>query len=172
MASPVGNGAGPAVAIRDMSIDDVAAVFHLGERLFDAEVPNLYRTWDEWEVLSLFQGAPDLCLVATSSRRVVGFALATTIERRGSAWKYGQLVWLGVARRHRRRGIGERLFRTVRDRMVREGVRLMLVDTEADNDEALAFFARQGFGRPEGHVYLSLNLTGRRRGKAARRARG
>ena len=48
------------VAIREMEIDDIAAVFHLGEQLFTAqEVPNLYRTWDEYEVITLFQGDPE-----------------------------------------------------------------------------------------------------------------
>jgi hypothetical protein len=38
----------PVVSVRQMEIDDLAAVFHLGERLFTArEAPNLYRTWDE-----------------------------------------------------------------------------------------------------------------------------
>ena len=44
----------PNVEIRPMEIDDFATVFHLGERLFkDEKVPNLYRTWDEFEVISM-----------------------------------------------------------------------------------------------------------------------
>ena len=39
-----------------MEVDDLAPVFHLGEKLFTAsKVPNLYRTWDEFEVVGLFQ---------------------------------------------------------------------------------------------------------------------
>ena len=37
----------PATNIREMELDDLPAVFKLGERLFTAEKqPNLYRTWD------------------------------------------------------------------------------------------------------------------------------
>ena len=43
------------LVIRQMEIDDLAHVFHLGERIFTArEVPNLYRTWDEYEPVTLF----------------------------------------------------------------------------------------------------------------------
>lgn len=33
--------------IREMEIDDIPEVFHLGEQIFTVEmVPTLYRTWD------------------------------------------------------------------------------------------------------------------------------
>ena len=42
----------PAVAVREMTIDDVAPVYHLGELVFTSDLyPTLYRTWDEWEVI-------------------------------------------------------------------------------------------------------------------------
>ena len=60
------------VFIRTMEIDDLATVFHLGERLFTArEAPNLYRTWDEYEVINLFQADSEYCLVAESDDRIV-----------------------------------------------------------------------------------------------------
>ena len=70
------------VAIRQMEIDDLADVFHLGEKIFTArEVPNLYRTWDEYEVINLFQGDSEFCLVAELNAKIVGFVLGTTIEK-------------------------------------------------------------------------------------------
>ena len=60
--------------IRQMEIDDLADVFHLGEKLFTAsEVPNLYRTWDEYEVVNLFQSDPEFCLVAESEEEIMGY---------------------------------------------------------------------------------------------------
>jgi len=61
--------------IRDMSIDDIADVFHLGEKLFTAEQhPTLYRTWDEYEVTHFFNSEQELCLVACRNEKVIGFA--------------------------------------------------------------------------------------------------
>jgi hypothetical protein len=55
----------PILKIREMLIDDIAIVFHRGEELFKAqEVPNMYRTWDPYEVVGLFNSDTEFCLVA------------------------------------------------------------------------------------------------------------
>lgn len=151
----------PNIKIRQMEIDDVAAVFHLGEKLYQAEkTPNLYRTWDEYEVIDFYQSDPEFCLVAESDNALVGFALGTTITKSHSAWKYGHLVWLGVDPKHQRFGIAERLFGRFRNLMLKDGVRMLIVDSEAENLPALHFFRKMGFGSPQQHIYLSLNMAG------------
>jgi len=166
------NNRHPHVEIRQMDIDDVAEVFHLGEKLFEAErVPNLYRTWDEFEVLSLYQADPEFCLVAELDSRIVGFALGTTITKSHSAWKYGHLVWLAVEPAFQRHKIAKRLFYRFRDLMLESGVRMLLVDTEADNAPALRFFEEIGFGNPEKHIYMTLNLAAQRRKLVTRKKR-
>ncbi|MGC8804469.1 MAG: GNAT family N-acetyltransferase, partial [Candidatus Ratteibacteria bacterium] len=47
--------------------------------------------------------------ISGKNKKVIGFAMATTIRKPRSAWKYGYVVWLGVKRRYHRHGIGERL---------------------------------------------------------------
>jgi ribosomal protein S18 acetylase RimI-like enzyme len=37
------------------------------------------------------------------------------------------------------------------------------VDSEADNESALAFFKKMGFSNPKEHIYLSLNLSERKK---------
>ncbi len=147
------------VEIRRMNIDDLAEVFHLGEKLFTArEAPNLYRTWDEYEVITLYQGDPEFCLVAEVCDEIVGFALGTMVVKSHSAWKYGYLVWLGTNPAYHGQGIASKLFYRFRDLMLAEGVRMLLVDSEADNLPALRFFRKMGFGNPQEHIYLTLNL--------------
>jgi ribosomal protein S18 acetylase RimI-like enzyme len=154
----------PKITIREMNLDDLAPVYHLGEKLFTAiEVPNLYRTWDEYELVELFSSDSDLCQVAEAEKRLIGFALGTTIEKERSAWKYGHLVWLGVLPEYQRSGVAAKLFNHIKELMIRRGVRIIIVDTEADNLSALHFFRRMGFGKPEEHIYLSLNLSGQRK---------
>jgi len=154
------------IIVREMEIDDLAAVFHLGEKLFTArKVPNLYRTWDEYEVVSLFQSDPELCLAAEIDGQLVGFAMGTTISKSRSAWKYGHLYWLGVVPAFHEHGVATRLFQEFRDIMVKDGVRILLVDTEADNLPALRFFRKMKFGQPQQHIYLTLNLDSYRQHK-------
>lgn len=159
------------IEIRDLEIDDLGPVFHLGERTFTSDIPNLYRMWDEYEVTSLFTTEPNLCLVADdrTAGTVIGFALATTVTKPRSPWKYGYLVWMAVDEPYRKAGIGERLLRRVADRMIKEGVRILVVDTAADNEQAVAFFGAEGFEQPLKHVYLSLNLDPQRRRRTHQR---
>ena len=98
-------------------------------------------------------------LVAELDGEVVGFALGTIIDKPRSAWVYGYLVWFGVDDRVRGHGIGERLLRKLTDTFIHEGARMMLVDTDAENEGAIRFFTRNGFGNEQEHVYLSKNLT-------------
>lgn len=157
--------------IREMEIDDIPEVFHLGEQIFTVEmVPTLYRTWDEYEVTSLFNSDPEYCLVAELDDRIVGFALGTTVTKTKSPWKYGYLVWLGVLPEWHREGIGSRLFDKLAEEMSKDGARIFLVDTEANNLPALQFFRKKGFGNPEERIFLTLNLKTHR--QLQRKTRG
>jgi len=148
--------------IRPLDVDDLAPVFHLGEKLFTATtVPNLYRTWDEFEVVGLFQSDSEYCFVAEIDERLVGFVLGTVISKTRSAWKYGHLIWMGVDPAFARQGIADRLARHFLEIMLESGVRMLIVDTEADNLPAVEFFRKMGFGNPQEHIYLTLNLSGR-----------
>lgn len=160
------------VIVRQMEIDDIATVFHLGEKLFTAkDAPNLFRTWDEYEVINFFQNDSEYCLVAETDDElelVVGFVLGTTVTKSHSAWKYGYLVWLGVEPEFQESGVASKLFNRFRDLMMEEGVRMLLVDTEADNLPALHFFRKMGFRHPQEHIYLALNLDQHRQAKEKR----
>ena len=157
--------------VRSMTIDDLAAVFHLGEKLFTSEFsPSMYRTWDEYEITTMFNSDNELCLVAELADEVVGFALGTTVEKQNSPWKYGYLVWIGVKPGLQKTGAGAQLFAELKHRMIEQGVRMMLIDTDADNEAGIRFFKKQGFGHIQKHVYMTLNLSKkhkkRRKGKA------
>lgn len=149
-----------AIEIREMELEDLARVYRLGERLFTAERwPNLYRTWDEYELVAFFAEDVETCFVAESEGRLVGFVLGTILEKRRSAWSYGWVVWLGVDPDYSRHGIGQRLVEKLTERFIEDGVRILLVDTDAKNDTAIQFFQRQGFGNLMQHVYMTMNLT-------------
>lgn len=157
------------IKIREMEIDDLAQVFHIGETLFRAEAtPNMYRTWDDYEVVGLFHSDREFCLVAEDGGRIAGFALGTIITKSHSAWKYGYLIWLGVAHPYQRRGLAERLVQRFKHLMLKNGVRMLMIDTPADNLPSLRFFRKQGFGQPREHIYLTLNLAADRQRYKAR----
>jgi ribosomal protein S18 acetylase RimI-like enzyme len=155
--------------IREMTIDDFPEVFHIGEEVFTVDYSqSLYRTWDEYEITTLFNSDSELCLVAEMGEQILGFALGTTVKKHNSPWKYGYLVWLGVRSNIQKGGVGSGLFKEIKRRMKEQGVRMMIIDTSADNHSAVRFFLKQGFDDTQEHVYMSLNLarkTKKRHGK-------
>ena len=160
------------ITIRQMDIDDVAAVYHLGEDLFTSEeFPILYRTWDSYEVAQHFTSDPRYCLVAEADDKILGFILATTIEKEGTAWKkYGYVSWIGVEETYQRTTLGRRLYNRLEDRLRDDGIRMIIADTEGDNYRAIAFFASLGFLARKEHVWLTKTLV-RQSNKRARRTR-
>jgi ribosomal protein S18 acetylase RimI-like enzyme len=155
----------PEVEIRQMEIDDVAAVYHLGEELFTSEqFPILYRTWDPYEVTDYFTTESDFCLVAEVDNRIVGFILANTVEKEGTAWKtYGYLSWIGVALDFQRTNLGQRLYNKLEDILQDEGVRMVIADTEAENIKAIEFFKAMGFSIRADHTWLAKTLQRKRK---------
>jgi len=53
--------------------------------------------------------------------------------------------------------------------MKEQGVRMMIIDTSADNLPAVNFFQKQGFDDVQEHVYMSLNLTRKSRKKPVKK---
>ena len=160
--APVKPGKTPGnLEIREMELADLHKVYALGEQLYTAEDwPNLYRTWDETDIVNMFNTDGEFCWVADAGEgEVVGFALGSLMEKRRSAWVYGWLDWLGVNPNWQGKGVGKRLLDKITERFIAEGARMLLIDTEADNKPALRFFVNEGFGNPNEHVYLSRNLT-------------
>lgn len=157
------------VDIREMEIDDIPSVYHLGERLFTSEEsPILYRNWDPYEVTQYFTSDPEYCLVAEAEARIVGFVLATTVEKEATAWKkYGYVAWIGVDEDFQRQRLARRLYREAEKRLRGDGVRMMMADTAGDNEEAVAFFKAMGFSPSGEHLWLGKTLKRRAR-RAAR----
>jgi ribosomal protein S18 acetylase RimI-like enzyme len=163
------------VEIREIEVEDIPEVYHLGNRLFQGRhFTMLYRTWDAYEVTTGFNQDPELCLVAeTGDGEVVGFALGTTYEKEKGAWKYGYIVWLGLDPVYQRLQLGSRLYQEMEDRMRQQGVRMVLMDTAASNQGAIDFFKKVGFGKPTNQVWMSkvLRNQGPRKGGRTSRLR-
>ena len=147
------------VEIREMQLKDIPQVFELGEKLFTAEqLPTLYRSWDDHELVALFDTDKETCLVAEVGERLIGFVLGRIMEKPRNAWRYGWLEWLGVDPRYKRSGVASRLLNQLTALFIERDARIMLVDTDAKNHGALSFFRKRGFGQEMRQVYLSQNL--------------
>lgn len=146
------------VIIRNLTIDDLAPVFHLGETLFLSQLyPSLYRTWDQWEVTGLYNTDSDYCLVAEVAGEFAGFLLGTVIDK--DRRTYGYIVWLGVNPQFQRQGVADRLVDRFIGRTIRQGAQMVVMDTDPANEPAVKFFTRKGFGNTRQHVFMTLDLA-------------
>jgi ribosomal protein S18 acetylase RimI-like enzyme len=148
------------VEIREMELEDLAGVYALGEAVFTADKwPSLYRTWDEYEPVSLFLSDGEFCIVAEYQDQLAGFVMGSLIDKRNSAWSYGYITWLAVDPNLKRSGIASLLIEEVTEAYIRAGARMLIADTDADNAPAIKLFRKHHFLREDRHVYLSKNLS-------------
>jgi ribosomal protein S18 acetylase RimI-like enzyme len=149
----------PGITVHSMKLADIPEVYALGQRLFTAdELPTLYRSWDEHELIQLFASDEETCLVADCEDRIVGFALGRIMDKPRSAWRYGWLLWLGVDPACQGNEVATRLMRQLTDLFLQREARIMLVDTDERNERALRFFRKHGFSQERRHIYLEQNL--------------
>jgi len=169
---------------RQMELRDAAAVFHLGEEVFNADsFPQLYRTWDAFEVIENLGGDGELCLVAEEllespgngtaaaadgggdaaaaaaavahpQSRIVGFIFGSITEKRKREHSCGLLGWVGVAPSHQRRNIGTVLAHKLFELFLEDGISLIVADTPMENTPAIQFLHRMGFATPVYRKYF------------------
>jgi ribosomal protein S18 acetylase RimI-like enzyme len=149
------------VEIRQMTLEDLSEVWHLGERIFaPSNLQFTYRTWNVDELLSLFYGDAELCLVAEDIRssKIVGFALGTILKRPFSPWTYGYFIWAGVKKIRQRSGVGRRLYKELEKRFRDKGARIVIVDVESNNPAGMRFVKKLGFEEAQTYIWYSKNL--------------
>ena len=151
----------PRISIREMALDDLAQVYHLGERLFTKELyPFLYSSWDRREVVGHFSTEPGLSLVADVDGELAGFIIGSLITKISRI--NGYIIWLGVDSRFQSLGVAHELYGAVALRMAEAGAHQIVVDTDASNIAAIRFFSKKGFRDEREHVVLTLSPGGSR----------
>ncbi|MGQ9641491.1 MAG: GNAT family N-acetyltransferase [Candidatus Bathycorpusculaceae bacterium] len=147
--------------VRQMTLEDLPEVWHLGEKIFTpSSLQFTYRTWNIDELLSLFSGDPELCLVAedAESKKIVGFVIGAILKRPYSPWTYGYFVWAGVRKMKRKLGVGKRLYRELEKRFKDKGARIAIVDVESNNPIGIRFIRKLGFKEAQTYIWFSKNL--------------
>jgi ribosomal protein S18 acetylase RimI-like enzyme len=149
------------VEIRQMTLEDLSEVWHLGEKNFTpSNLPFTYRTWNVDELLSLFNSDPELCIVAedSKSKKIIGFVIGTILKRPYSPWTYGYFVWACVQKMRQKQGVGRRLYRELEKRFKDKGARIAIVDVEGNNQAGMRFVKKLGFKEGQTYIWYSKNL--------------
>lgn len=135
----------PAAVVRELTADDVPRLVDLERQLFGASA------WSEAMVREEL-GAPGRWYVGVDGAEPVD-GVATAVPGAGlvayaGLWFDGQdaqVMTIGVAPTHQRRGLGAVLLGSLVDRARTAGAASVLLEVRVDNDPAIALYQRAGF---------------------------
>ena len=137
------------VIFREMSLSDLPAIYALGETLFPRPTSGRPCTAPgtnmNWPCTSPRTARPAWWPKWTTGWW--GSPWAPCWRSGAAPWTYGYLLWLGVDGTVARQGIAAKLFERMTELFIKLGARMIMVDTDAENEPALAFFRSQGFGQ-------------------------
>jgi ribosomal-protein-alanine N-acetyltransferase len=124
------------VRLRPMRQADVEAVLPLAQQLFAGDPP-----WTAAQFESELSGVPDTrwYVVAETDAQVVGYAGLM------QAGETADVQTLAVAPQYQRSGIATALLTAIIAEAERRGLRALLLEVRAENEAALALYARHGF---------------------------
>jgi len=125
----------PAVVIRDYRPEDFERLFQIDHAAF---VPAL--AYSRSELWYYVMARRSRTLVAEAGGEVVGFVNARLAQR---GW--GMVTTLDVAPGWQRQGIGGRLLAAVEEWLASQGVRVVSLETAADESGARQFYERHGY---------------------------
>jgi ribosomal-protein-alanine N-acetyltransferase len=124
-----------AVTLRAYEPHDFPALHRLDQSCFPAGISYSKTT------LHYFLTIPSAdCIVATDGGRIAGFIL--TEENPPLA----HIITLDIAEIHRRHGVGTALLAESEKNLALRGVRSILLETATENEAAVAFWKRHGYG--------------------------
>lgn len=127
------------IRLRDIRLDDLEALFRLDQLCFE---PGIAYSREE---LLLFLERPTVQGVlaevgAEGERKLAGFAIGALGDRATA-----HVITLDVAPQKRRSGLGRALLAELLSRLTRAGARRALLEVDAGNAGAIAFYRRLGF---------------------------
>lgn len=123
------------VVLRGYEPRDFSALFRLDQACFPPGISYSKTTLKYFLTLTSAD-----CIVATNDSSTVGFIL--TEENPPLA----HVITLDIAESHRRRGVGSALLTESEKNLARRGVRQILLETAVNNEAAIAFWQRHGYG--------------------------
>lgn len=141
------------VHIRNMSMDDVAAVTAIDEKITGKHRPNFWR-----KKLQIYGSDPEACVAAEVNGRLVGFMLGHV---KGSEFGLvDETAWveiLEVDPEYQGMHFGQLLAQTLFDSFRRRGVKNVYTLCNWKDGRMLAFFSSLGFQRGD-FIHLEVKL--------------
>jgi ribosomal-protein-alanine N-acetyltransferase len=122
-------------AMRAFELHDFPALHRLDQSCFPPGIAYSKTTLHYFLTLASAD-----CVVAHEGLRIAGFILSEKNP------PLGHVITLDVAEPDRRKGVGSALLKKLEANLAAHGVRTILLETAQNNDVAVAFWQRHGYG--------------------------
>jgi len=124
------------VHIRNLSVDDIDAVYELGYSIFDWPTERIL--WNEQIVRWYYEQSKAVCFVAEKESKIIGFILCFATQ------STGRVEWVAVDSTFQKQGVATELLR--RSLLVFRLNKITYISTLArDDGKANTFFMQNGF---------------------------
>jgi ribosomal protein S18 acetylase RimI-like enzyme len=120
--------------LRDYRDEDFDTLIEIDQACYEPGVAYSKR-----DMLAYLQFSGAECVLAQTSREIVGFCISARLRARG------YIVTIDVLEKYRKLGAGSALLREVERRLATNGVREIGLETATDNESAIAFWKKHGY---------------------------
>jgi ribosomal-protein-alanine N-acetyltransferase len=122
------------IVLRDFAPEDLEAAYRLDQSCFE---PGIAYT--RGQIRTFLEGEGAIAIVAEGGRGLVAFAIGHV------AGTQGHVVTIDIAAPERRRGLGRRILSELASRMAAAGARVVRLEVDRRNTDAIRFYERMGF---------------------------
>lgn len=160
------------VRVRRATPADATDIVRLALEIQDVHVaghPDLFKPGGgepHTEIASRVTGPGQFYWVATLADDPVGYAYARLVTEPESLWRYASrwllLDQMGVDARHRSRGIGEALWKAVRETATTQAVDRVVLNVWSFNHGARRFYEQLGFTSFQERMTFEIQTTNTR----------
>ncbi len=149
------------IVIRKMEIEDIPAVFKLGVTAYikekGSEKAYAYSYWTLTGLSKIIEEYPELSLVATFRKKVIGFAIGHPSYEHLT--DVGYFEWIAVDKSYRGKGYAQELAKALIDIYRAKEYKKLVADIQGDNTPSLNLFKNKlRFKEKESIIFLESEI--------------
>jgi ribosomal-protein-alanine acetyltransferase len=125
------------IQIREASTNNTETLWKIERECFTSEALK------QGEILSLLQDSKSTTLIAQINNEIVGFIIGKIYSDGDKL--IGHVITLDVVAKHRKKGIGRKLLRTLERKFIDKNVKVCYLEVREDNFPALNLYRKEGY---------------------------
>lgn len=142
------------VSIRNMEIDDLKAVFQLGELLFCKDKDSK-RLWNEQNLVEAIAPEIELSFVAVRKKKLLGFLIGCMGKGNNPS---AVIMWIGVRDNFKNSGIETEMIKNFRKSAISRKADILRTEIDAEDVQLLEIFQKIGFTEIRDKISMQLDL--------------